>query len=88
MTNIALGGNKRKVNKRLADVLEYKEEFKAAMVQEALTLPGRQQFTDKKSRSDRWNDVIVCTRFAPSMDEKEEEGHLETFITRNPCICW
>ena len=40
MTNIALGGNKRKVSKRLADVLEYKEEFKVALAQEALTLPG------------------------------------------------
>ena len=41
------------MSKRLADVLEYKEEFKAAWAQEALTLPG-----DKKSRNDPQNDVM------------------------------
>ena len=49
---MGLGGNRPKVSKRPADIIEYKKEFKAALEEEALTLSGRKPFTDKKSRKD------------------------------------
>ena len=82
--NMAPGGNRPKVRKRLDDILEYKEEFKAALTEEALTLPDRQSFSDKKSRNDPRNDVIVCARFAPGLDKEDEDGMLENLIARNP----
>ena len=82
--NMALGGNKRKVSKRLADILEYKEEFKVALAEEAITLPDRKPFSDKKSRNDPRNDVIVCARFSPGLEKEEEDGMLENIIARNP----
>ena len=86
LINMALGGNRPKVSKKVADILEYKEEFKAGLAEEALTLPDRKPFSDKKSRSDPRNDVIVCSRVTPRLDEEEEEEEekLESFLPRNP----
>ena len=84
LMDMAPGGNIPNVSKGLADILEYKEEFKAALDEEALTLPVRKPFSDKKSRNDPRNDVIVCTRFAPRLERKEEDGMLENLIARNP----
>ena len=84
LMNMAPEGKRPKVSKRIADILEYKEEFKATLAEEALTLPDRKPFSDKKSRNDSQNDVIVCARFAPGLEKEEEDGMLETFIARNP----
>ena len=80
LMNMAPGGNRPKVSKRLAEILEYKEEFKAAIAEEALTLPDRKPFADKKSRNDPRNDVIVCARFAPGLEREEEDGMLENLM--------
>ena len=81
---MGLGGNRPKVSKRPADIIEYKKEFKAALEEEALTLSGRKPFTDKKSRSEPRNDVIVCARFTPRLEKGEEDGILENLIARHP----
>ena len=46
--NMTLSENKTKMTKGLSDIIEYKEEFIAAMAEEALTLPDRKPFTDQK----------------------------------------
>ena len=61
--------NKAAVNRKLSDLLEYKEEFELAMMEEAKTLPERKSFSDKNSRNDPRNDVIVCVRIQPIKEE-------------------
>jgi hypothetical protein len=82
--NVVHDGDRIKVNKKLAEILEYKEEFEAAIKEEAQALPNRKPFSDKKSRNDPRNDVIVCARITPRLEKEEEDEMLETFIARNP----
>ena len=50
--------NKAAVNRKVSDILEYKEEFELAIAEEAKTLPDRNSFGDKNSRNDPRNIYI------------------------------
>ena len=87
LMNMAPEGKRPKVSKRIADILEYKEEFKATLAEEALTLPDRKPFSDKKSRKDPRNDVIVCSRYTPRLEKEEEDAG--KYNCKKPIyLCW
>jgi len=70
-----------KTNKKLLDILEYKEEFEAVIKEGVNTLLAKNPFSNKDTRNDPRNDLIVCARIKPLM---ENDDLLETCIARNP----
>ena len=76
--------SKGKVNKRLFEILENKEKFESAVKEGEKILPQRNSFSDKKSRNDPRNDVVVCTRIRSRTEKEKRESLMESFIARNP----
>ena len=84
LMNMAPEGKRPKVSKRLADILEYKEEFKATLADRK---PDRKPFSDKKSRKDPRNYVIVCARYTPRLEKEEEDAG--KYNCKKPIyLCW